>query len=61
MRHFAGDQVGLSGRKLTTETAHIALLAFAIEISALFLLAEPNPDPAPGVVVQERDPGLLEG
>ena len=32
-----------------------------IAILALFLLAEPNPDPATGVFVEEADPRVLRG
>ena len=34
---------------------------FAIEISAFFLLSEPNPDPALRIIVEEPDSSLLEG
>jgi hypothetical protein len=37
------------------------LLASQIEISAFFLLSQPNPDPALSVIVEEPDPSLLEG
>jgi hypothetical protein len=33
----------------------------AIEISAFFVRAKPDPDPALSVVVEEDDPSLLEG
>jgi hypothetical protein len=33
----------------------------AVEISAFFLLSQPNPDPVLSVIVEEPDPSLLEG
>src|ERR1039458_3632506 len=54
MRHCAGDQVGLSGMKLTTETSFIALLASRSKFQPFFCSLSRTPIPPQASLSRKR-------
>jgi hypothetical protein len=65
MKSTLANPKSAAGADIHCESAVHRLLEdaarLAIAISAFFLLSEPYPDPALGVIVEEPDPGFLEG